>query len=170
MTTEQRPGGDVERDETPAERLDRNYNELLQELRVAQTGVQILFAFLLSLPFLQGFNISETDRKVVYSVTLLSAAVATTLLIAPVPYHRLVFRQRRKQQVVRNANRLALVGLAFLLVAVTGALFLVFDELWSNVTAVVVAGGFAAGSVVLWFLLPVRALHRSSESYAEPPT
>jgi hypothetical protein len=147
-----------ERDETPAERLDRNYIELLQELRVVQTGVQILFAFLLSLPFLQGFHIDQPDRKWVYSATLLASALATGFLVAPVPYHRVVFRKHRKQHLVRNANRMALLGLICLLLSVSGALYLVFDELWSFRAALATAVVFTAVFVALWFILPVRTL------------
>jgi Family of unknown function (DUF6328) len=162
------PSSASERDETPAERLDRNYIELLQELRVVQTGVQILFAFLLSLPFLQGFHIDQPDRKWVYSITLLAAAAATGFLVAPVPYHRVVFRKHRKQDLVRNANRMAVLGLISLLLSVTGALYLVFDELWSFQAAAVTAGAFAVVFVVLWFVLPVRTLAGSAaRSYDE---
>src|SRR5947209_10039375 len=89
------------RTETVLERWDRNFSELLQELRVAQTGVQVLFAFLLTLPFTNRFErITEVQRGT-YVVTLVAAAAATALLIAPVSYHRLVFRQGRKPQLVR---------------------------------------------------------------------
>ena len=95
----------MSRDETPQERADRNFTELLQELRVAQTGVQILFAFLLTLPFSSRFaDISARDR-VAYVVTLLASAAAAVLLIAPVSYHRLVFRRNRKQELVQTAAR-----------------------------------------------------------------
>jgi Family of unknown function (DUF6328) len=159
---QEEPASAHERDETPAERLDRNYVELVQELRVVQTGVQILFAFLLSLPFLQGFQINQVDRKWIYTVTLLSAAAATGFLVAPVGFHRVVFRKRRKQAVVRTANRMAVLGLICLLLSMTGALYLVLDTLWSFRAAVIAAGIFAAIFVALWFLLPVRAL-------SEPP-
>ena len=161
MTTSGSGGdGAPGRRETEAERLDRNYNELLQELRVSQTGVQILFAFLLSLPFLQGFGIGELDRRLVYSGTILAAALASVLLIAPVPYHRIVFRTNRKDEVVRVADRMAVLGLVFLLLAVSGALFLVFDELWSAEAATGVAVLFAALSAVLWYVLPARTLRK----------
>jgi Family of unknown function (DUF6328) len=156
-TADETGSGAPGRRETAAERLDRNYNELLQELRVAQTGVQILFAFLLSLPFLQGFRVEEADRRLIYSGTLLSAALAAGLLIAPVPYHRLVFRANRKEEVVRMADRMAVLGMGFLLVAMTGSLFLVFDELWSAEVASLVAAGFAGACLALWFVLPVLA-------------
>ncbi len=151
------------RNETPEERADRNYNELLQELRVAQTGVQILFAFLLSLPFLQGFEIAADDRRMVYSITLLSAATSTLLLIAPVPFHRLVFRKHLKESLVRVANQLALAGAGFLLLAMTGALWLVFDSLWSRQSATVVAVVFAVVGLALWALWPLYRQSRVTD-------
>jgi RsiW-degrading membrane proteinase PrsW (M82 family) len=167
------PAADGERDETPAERLDRNYIELLQELRVVQTGVQILFAFLLSLPFLQGFNINQPDRKWIYSATLLASALATAFLVAPVPYHRVVFRKHRKQDLVRTANRMALLGLICLLLSISGALYLVFDELWSYEAALITAGVFGVVFVALWFVLPVRTLagppERASYDHDDEP-
>ncbi|GAB2819962.1 DUF6328 family protein [Actinoallomurus bryophytorum] len=150
------------RDETGLERWDRNFIELLQELRVAQTGVQILFAFLLTLPFTNRFGEVGDLDKVVYVITLVAAATATALLIAPVSDHRQVFRQGRKPQLVRTASTLAQAGLGALLVAIIGAMFLVLD---------VVAGlGWAAGIAVvitllylmLWYMLPKLIRARST--------
>src|SRR3954469_2873240 len=115
------------RNETEAQRADRNFNELLQELRVAQTGVQILFAFLLSLPFTQRFSRITAEERVVYLATLLATALATACLIGPVSYHRVLFRQRRKEAIVEAANRLAQIGLAFLGIAVTLSVYLIFQ-------------------------------------------
>jgi O-antigen/teichoic acid export membrane protein len=148
-------GPEGQRDETPLERWDRNFTELLQELRVAQTGVQILFAFLLTLPFSARFQVIGGLDKAVYAVTLFAAATASALLIAPVSYHRRVFRKGRKAQLVRIASNLAQAGLLALLVAIVGAVFLVLD---------VVAGlGWAAGLTAavavlyigLWYVLPL---------------
>jgi O-antigen/teichoic acid export membrane protein len=144
------------RDETNLERWDRNFIELLQELRVAQTGVQILFAFLLTLPFTNRFgDVSELD-KVVYVITLVAAASATALLIAPVSGHRQVFRLGHKPELVRFASRLAQGGLAFLLIAMIGAVFLVLDV----VAGLGWAGGLGATItalyLVLWYVLPNR--------------
>jgi O-antigen/teichoic acid export membrane protein len=152
---------DSERDETGLERWDRNFVELLQELRVAQTGVQILFAFLLTLPFTNRFGDVGDRDKVVYVITLIASAVATALLIAPVSDHRQVFRQGHKPELVKIASMLAQGGLGALLVAIIGAVFLVLD---------VVAGlGWAAGLgatlvalyLVLWYVLPkvIRRRH-----------
>jgi hypothetical protein len=143
-----------ERDETRLERYDRNFVELLQELRVAQTGVQILFAFLLTLPFTNRFmDVSDLDQ-VVYVITLVSAATAAAFLIAPVSGHRRVFRKGRKPELVRWSSRLAQVGLAFLLVAMVGAVFLVLDVVAGLRWAGVLGAAVAALYVVLWYVLP----------------
>src|SRR3989440_8749021 len=113
-----------ERDETPAERLDRNLNEALQELRVALPGVQVLFAFLLTVPFSQGLTRMTAFEKDLYVVVLLSTALATYLLIAPTAYHRFLFRQGRKAEIVAFANRAILIGLGFLAFAMVGAILL----------------------------------------------
>jgi hypothetical protein len=147
-------GGDG-REETPLERWDRNFGELLQELRVAQTGVQVLFAFLLTLPFTNRFErVTGVDRYT-YVGTVVAAAVATGLLIAPVSFHRLVFRQGRKPQVVRVASRMAVLGLAALLVAMLGAVYLVIDVVVGSPLVGVLVGGLAALYVFLWYVLPL---------------
>ena len=144
-------------DESEAERLDRNFGDLLQELRVAQAGVQILFAFLLTLPF--GARFGEVDRfeKVVYIGALFSAALATACIIAPVAYHRMLFRRGRKPQLVRSAHRLASIGLAFLLVAIVGGLLLVTDFILGRAWGLALAAVAAATFLVLWWVLPWRS-------------
>lgn len=143
-----------ERNETEAQRWDRNFNELLQELRVAQTGIQILFAFLLTLVFQNRFAQVTTFQKTVYLVALVSAAGATAMIIAPVAYHRMLFQRGRKPEVVRSAHRMAIGGLAFLGVSMTASVLLVTDVAvglpWSAVFAAVVAFWFA----LLWWWLP----------------
>lgn len=143
-----------ERDETRLERYDRNFSELLQELRVAQTGVQILFAFLLTLPFTNRFgSVSDLD-EVVYVVTLVSAATAAAFIIAPVSGHRQVFHQGRKPDLVRWSSRLAQAGLAFLLIAMVGAVFLVLDVVAGVSWAAALAAAVLALYLVLWYILP----------------
>jgi O-antigen/teichoic acid export membrane protein len=150
-----------ERNETELERWDRNYIELLQELRVAQTGVQILLAFLLTLPFSARFGqVSELD-KVVYLVTLLAAATATALLVAPVSHHRQVFRQGRKPQLVKVASTLTQTGLAALLIAITGAVFLVVNFVAGLGWAIGLAAGVVVLYIALWYLLPLF-VHRGA--------
>jgi uncharacterized protein DUF6328 len=142
------------RTETPLERWDRNFTELLQELRVAQTGVQVLFAFLLTLPFTNRFErISGVDR-LTYVVTVAAAGAATALLIAPVSYHRLVFRKGRKPQLVTVASRLAVLGLICLLAAMMGAVFLAVDVALGSPAAAWLTAALATLYLFLWYVLP----------------
>jgi hypothetical protein len=148
-----RPSG---REETEGERLDRNLSELLQELRVALPGVQVLFAFLLAVPFQQNFaEISAFEEKV-YFATLLCTAISAALLISPSAYHRLTFHLQQKRRLVFLANRLAIAGLAFLALAMTGAIMLITDVLFGGIATVVFSIAAAAMFVVLWGLLPLR--------------
>jgi O-antigen/teichoic acid export membrane protein len=148
------------RGESPDQVLDRNLAELLQELRVAFTGVQLLFAFLLTLPFQARFDSLDDVGLVVYTVTLLSTALATLTLIAPVSFHRLVFRRQQKAALVAVADRLLLTGLALLLLAITSATLLVLDVALGRPSAVVGAVVVAGFGVVLWYVLPVRQRRR----------
>jgi hypothetical protein len=144
------------RDETPLERADRNYNELLQELRVAQTGVQILFAFLLTIPFQQRFGEEVGSAlRAEYLATLLVTAMATALLIAPVTMHRLLFRQGLKPQLVTAADWLAKAGLACLAVAVLLAVFLIVAVVSVNSTAFWFVGGLGLLFAVTWLVIPI---------------
>jgi Family of unknown function (DUF6328) len=149
-----RPSG---RTETDDERLDRNLGELLQELRVALPGVQVLFAFLLAVPFQQHFtSISAFDKKA-YFATLLLTAISAALLIAPSAYHRITFRYQQKNRLVFIANRLAIAGLATLALAMTCAIMLVTNVLFGTVaTTVVTTTLVLAMFVVLWAVLPLK--------------
>jgi hypothetical protein len=140
--------------ETEKHRWDRNFADLLQELRVAQTGVQILFAFLLTLPFSNGFPKTTAFQKDIYVVALMSAAFATATIIAPVAFHRALFRQGRKPELVRYAHRMATGGLAFLLLSMVSSILLISDYLlnvWVAVVLTVIAG---AWFVTLWVVVP----------------
>jgi hypothetical protein len=148
-------GGADGRDESEAERLDRNYGELLQELRVTQTGVQILFAFLLTLAFTQRFPEIDSFQRGTYVTTLIFAAGAAALLIAPVAFHRMVFRNKQKDDLVRNANRMAQGGLAFLLVAIVGAVLLILDVTLGRTAALWLAGLVAAWFLLFWLVIPL---------------
>jgi hypothetical protein len=152
------------RDESEGERLDRQLNELLQELRVILPGVQVLFAFLLTVPFTARFeDITDTQRGV-YVGVLLATALATILLMAPTAVHRLRFRQRRKAQIVEMSHRFTIAGLAVLALAVAAAVFLITDVVYGR------AGGLAAGlatlaaTAVVWWLIPL-----SGRRPARPP-
>ena len=133
--------------ETEKHRWDRNFADLLQELRVAQTGVQILFAFLLTLPFSSVFPHVSALQRDLYVVALLAAAGAAAMLISPVAFHRALFRQGRKPELVRYAHRMVTGGLVFLLISMVSSIFLIVDYLLSRPVAIGL-GVLAA----LWFL------------------
>ncbi|MEV6346574.1 DUF6328 family protein [Actinoplanes sp. NPDC051851] len=145
--------------ETEKQRWDRNFADLLQELRVAQTGIQILFAFLLTIPFANGFPKTTDLQRDVYLVALISAAFAAALIISPVAFHRALFRQGRKPELVRYAHRMATAGLAFMLVSMVSSVLLITDYVldlrWAIVVAVVTGGWF----LTFWALLPF--VHRN---------
>jgi uncharacterized integral membrane protein len=143
------------RDETEIERLDRNLSELLQELRVALPGVQVLFAFLLTIPFNQRFSELTDAQERIYLFTLLATTVSAVLLIAPTAYHRLTFRKQQKERLVLLANNFAILGLGFLALAMTGVVLLITDFLFA--TAVTVACTAFAGLMFagFWYGLPL---------------
>jgi FtsH-binding integral membrane protein len=146
--------------ETEAERDDRNLIELLQELRVAGLGVQVLFGFLLSIPFTTKFgNLSHAQRGL-YVATLLLAAVSTALLLAPVAYHRLVFRRHRKEQLVKDANMLAILGLAAVGLAVSSAVLLVVSYVDRGASVVLITLFVVCLFAALWFVLPLARRSR----------
>src|SRR3712207_6243634 len=140
--------------ETAKQRWDRNFADLLQELRVAQTGVQILFAFLLTLPFSARFEQTTPFQRDVYIVALLSAAFATAMIISPVAFHRALFRQGRKPELVRFAHRMASGGLAFMLIAMVASVLLITDFLLTLPAALIATGVTAAFFLTFWAALP----------------
>lgn len=154
------PGAHYTRDESLAHRVDRNFAELLQELRVLETGVQILFAFLLSIAFQQRFERTDSFQRWVYVVTLLATAITIGLVVAPVAIHRFTFHEGLKDELVVVTAKLATAGLATLLVAVVGSLLLVLDWVIDRPFAVTVSAVFAAGFVLLWFVDPIRRRRR----------
>ncbi len=143
-------------DEPEEKRWQRNFAELLQELRVAQTGVQILFAFLLTLVFTARFGELTGFQKSVYLVALLSSAGSVSMIIAPVAYHRMLFRQRRKPEIVRIAHLAASAGLAFLLVSMVSSVFLVVDLTVDRAASALVAAVVTVWFVTWWGILPWR--------------
>jgi len=145
----------VAADEDKQEKLDRELIELLNELRVAIPGIQVLFAFLLTVPFTQRFNTVTEFQEYTYYVTLLCAAVASALLIAPSSYHRVRFRQQDKQQMLITSNRLAIAGLAVLAVAMTGVVVLITDVLFQDAMVVVAGGAVALMFAWFWYGLPL---------------
>lgn len=148
------------RDEEEWERLDRNLNELLQELRVALPGVQILFAFLLAVPFQQRFEEVTEFQRGVYYATLLLTGASTFLFIAPTAFHRLTFRLQQKDRLVKLANRLTIAGLACVALAVTGAVILITDFLYGMVPTVIAASLIFSIAALLWFVIPLRVRRR----------
>jgi MFS family permease len=143
------------RNETEAERDDRNLIELLQELRVAGLGVQVLFGFLLSLPFTNQFKKLDGADRNLYLACLILAAVATALLLGPVAYHRLVFRQGMKEKLVQTANVMAILGLITVGLAVSCSLLLVASFVAGYGTGGVIAGLALLMFALLWFALPL---------------
>jgi hypothetical protein len=146
--------------ESRSEQLDRNFDELLQELRVAQTGTQILFAFLLTIAYTRPFRDADAFVHVAYAVTLVLAGLAAALLIAPVAMHRTLFRRGRKDDLVRIGGRLALTGLYVLMAAVGGSVLLALDVALGRVPATVVTAGLLVVVLVLWVVIPVVLRHR----------
>jgi hypothetical protein len=144
------------RDETPDEQLDRNTIELLNELRIAGTGIQVMFAFLLVVPFNTGWSKTTSFERSVYFVTLALVAVATFLLMAPPVHHRVLFHHHEKPYLLALANKLAIAGLAFLALGFTGILVLLSDYVVGGVAPIV--GGVLTLAITggLWFALPLR--------------
>ena len=138
------------------ERLTRNLNELLQELRVAQAGVQILFGFLLSIAFTERYAQAPASVRIIHLVTVLCAAVAVALFTAPAAWHRVLFRQGRRAEIVRMADHFALSGLIALALAMTGTIALLALVVVGNTTAVVSGVAAVIGFGLLWFVLPWR--------------
>lgn len=151
------------RHETPLERLDRNWADLLQELRVLLVGVQLLTGFLLTLPFQGKFTELSTAYHVVYLATVACCVVATAFLQAPVSVHRALFRRHLRAETVSIAHRLSIAGIFFLACAITGVAYLIFA------VVVTTGGGIAAAAVAiavlgsLWLILP-RVLRRHEDA------
>lgn len=159
-------------DETEAQRADRNFGELLQELRVVQTGVQILFASMLTLPFQQVFQRLSAAQRHVYIAAVLLAVGAVICLTAPVAYHRALFRLRLKDEIVTIASRFAVAGLAFLGSAITLSVGLVMDVALGRGTAISFVSLVGLGVLVIWLALPLatRLRHRRALAAAVPAT
>jgi Family of unknown function (DUF6328) len=146
---------DGARDEDRGQRVNRELIELLNELRVALPGVQVLFAFLLAVPFSQGFTSTTSFQRALFFGTLASTAVASVLLIAPSAWHRLHFRQKDKERVLLTSNSLTIAGLGFLAAAMVGAVMLIADFIYSPTLTIV--SGVVAVALFGWFwaVLPI---------------
>jgi hypothetical protein len=157
------------REETPLERLDRNMEELNGELRVIVTGVQVLFAFLLIVPFNTGFAHMGEFERTVYFVTLLLAALAAACTIAPSAQHRFLFRHDDKRRLVFVSNRVVMAGLASLALAMCGCLLLVATKLFGATAGALTVLIGALPFAVLWFVMPLRR-RRALEARDEAPS
>lgn len=151
-------------------RVDRELIELLQELRVSTTGIQVLFAFLLILPFQQRFSEVGPLGYRLFFVALLSGALASVCFIAPAAQHRLLFRTSLKETMLRRANRIGLVGLIFLMVSMASAIALVVDVVIDDLAAVIFSGAVALVAIWLWFLQPIIDLHRLRTARGRRPS
>lgn len=164
MTGDLRPG------ETEAERDDRNLADLLQELRVAGIGVQMIFGFLLAIPFASKFSALGTGQRTLYVVTLVLAAVATALLVGPVAYHRLVFRRHLKRHLIGASNVMAILGLAAVGLTVSASVLLVISYVARGLPTVVIGIFVVCLFAGLWFVYPLTRHWDSRGEQPDPPT
>jgi amino acid transporter len=141
--------------EDQQERISRELIELLNELRVALPGVQVLFAFLLAVPFAQGFTRATEFQRALFFVVMALTAVSLALLIAPSSWHRLRFRQQDKERILRASNRMSIAGLGFLALAMTGAVMLIADFIYSPTLTIVSGVGAGLLFAVLWYVMPL---------------
>ena len=144
-----------ENKEPKHERLNRELIELLNELRVALPGVQVLFAFMLTVPFSQRFPELTDLQRTAYFLTFLAAALAPVFLIAPTAYHRIRWRDHDKERLLVASTRLAITGTVFLALAITGTVFVVTHVVFNGTLASIVAGMIAGALAWFWFGLPL---------------
>jgi len=156
---------DGDRNETEAERLDRNWSSLLQELRVTQTGVQLLTGFLLTLPFQPRFAQLDGTMHIVYLMTFACSIGATVLLVAPVGMHRVLFRRRRLDVIVSISHGCAIAGLILLGIALAGVAVVIFDAVIGPTGAWIAGACTLAALVTFWFVVPLPLRRRSDRSY-----
>ncbi|HEV7652408.1 MAG TPA: DUF6328 family protein [Actinophytocola sp.] len=147
--------GAAQRDESENERLTRNVNELLQELRVAQAGVQFLFGFLLAVAFTEPYARASTAQHVVHLIAVIFATAAVALLSAPAAWHRVLFRRGERRMIIEVANRLSIAGIACLAVAIVATVLLLTNEVVGGWVAVVITVLAAILFAMLWFVLPL---------------
>jgi hypothetical protein len=147
----------AEQDESPKERHDRELIELLNELRVALPGVQVLFAFLLAVPFANGWRRVTEFQKDVFFIAFIATAVSSAFMIAPSAYHRLNWRRADKGDIVETANKLTIAGLFFLAVSIMAVVLLVADYIFDKTTAIATTASLGSVFLVLWYGLPLAA-------------
>jgi hypothetical protein len=163
MSENPRPARYTRDEEDDGERLDRQWLELLQELRLAQTGTQILFAFLLSIAFTDAFQKADAFTHDVYAGTLVASALAAALFLAPVSFHRIVFQRRVRDKMIPIAGKMTSAGLAFLVLAMNGGVLIAIDVVLSRTTALIIVAVVLVWFVCFWYVLPAY-VRRSSEN------
>lgn len=148
------------RNETPVQRLDRHWASLLQELRVVQTGVQLLTGFLLTLPFQEEFEDMSATVKTVYLIAVAASVASTLLLVSPVAMHRILFRQRKLDMTVTTAHYLALAGMALLGVALAAVVFLIFEVVIGLTAAITACAIEVSLFAIFWVAVPLSCKNR----------
>ena len=146
-----------------ADQLTRNWNELLQELRVVQTGVQILTGFLLTVPFSQRFGDLDDRQRTIYLAVLVGSVVTTALIVAPVAFHRVLFRQKQREWLVAAAHWSARAGLVALAIVSSSVVLLVFDIVLSTTAGLIAAGSLLVVFGTLWLLVPLLGADRQQD-------
>ena len=148
---------DQQPDGIPAETINRNWTELVQELRSTQTGVLVLTAFLLTLPYSDKFDTIDSVQRIAYLLVLTGAIATTAVVMSPIAYHRILFRRGRRPWLVATANRLARTALALVALTTSGVVFLTFDLTVGRISAAVASLVALIGYLVLWVGVPLRA-------------
>lgn len=156
------PGGDAVAAEDHGERLDRELIELLNELRVILPGVQVLFAFLLTLPFTQRFLDLTAVQRDVYFAAFMTTAAASVLLMTPSAFHRLRWRRGDKERLLVLSNKFAIAGLVLIAVAITLVVFVVTDVVFESTSAAIGSGLIAAAIAIFWFVVPLSRKPRDA--------
>ncbi len=154
--------------EDQGERINRELIELLNELRVALPGAQVLLAFLLTVPFMQRFDQLDAADRRIYMFAVIAAALGSLLLIAPSAHHRMRFRQRAKEDIIRTANICAIAGMALLALAVGAGVYLVANVVYGSPFSGIVGGALVAATALLWFVVPLL-FSRDDRQDADPP-
>ena len=152
-----------ERHETPLEQLDRNWADLLQELRVSQTGVQLLTGFLLTLPFQSRFTELNEFQRTTYLITMALSVISTAFLIAPVSVHRMLFRRHARRATVQVGHRLAIIGIVLLVLAMIGVTLLIFSVVLGTAAGAIAAVVIGALLLALWAVLPLIVRNRETD-------
>ena len=155
-------------EESEKERLNRNLDQLLQELRIVIPGVQVLFAFLLAVPFATGFERVDPFERVVFFVAMLFAALAVVLLLAPSIQHRILFRLEQKEYLIRSGSLLTIAGMTALAVSMTLSLSLVSHVLYGLWAALIAGAISLVGFATIWYVIPLGRRARAERAHGDP--